>query len=280
MRKSFLAIAIAAITAMSVVNTNTLVQAGTKDCKNQPCQIKTYIISGNGENCKDALKKALSDCDIKVESSNLNRCPAITCPKTKCSIVISGTCAQKPQNPDTNCPDTDVAETEQQTEPTVDNPPETSTQKPEDFETEQPGEKETTKNETTTETVSEDDAYIEEVVELVNQERVKAGLGKVVLDKTIQKAAMIRVKEIEVSFSHTRPNGSSFSSVLKENGISYHGAGENIAWGQTSPKEVMKAWMNSDGHRANILNPNFKKIGVGYYKNASGRKYWSQLFVY
>ena len=115
---------------------------------------------------------------------------------------------------------------------------------------------------------------------MVNQERVKAGLGKVVLDKTIQKAAMIRVKEIEVSFSHTRPNGSSFSSVLKENGISYHGAGENIAWGQTSPKEVMKAWMNSDGHRANILNPNFKKIGVGYYKNASGRKYWSQLFVY
>ena len=58
------------------------------------------------------------------------------------------------------------------------------------------------------------------------------------------------------------------------------GAGENIAWGQRSPEEVMNGWMNSSGHRANILNPNFKNIGVAYYVGSNGRTYWTQLFTY
>ena len=62
-------------------------------------------------------------------------------------------------------------------------------------------------------------------------------------------------------------------------GIQYRRSGENIAWGQQSPKAVMEGWMNSKGHRANILNPNFTKIGVGYRKNAAGRTYWTQLFT-
>ena len=90
----------------------------------------------------------------------------------------------------------------------------------------------------------------------------------------------MRAKETEVSFSHTRPNGSSFSSALKEQGVSYQGAGENIAWGQKSPEAVMQGWMNSDGHRANILNEKFTKIGVGYYQNSQGTNYWTQLFTY
>ena len=122
--------------------------------------------------------------------------------------------------------------------------------------------------------------YADEIVRLVNQERVKAGLKEVTPDKQIENAALVRAKEIEVLFSHTRPNGSSFSSILNENGISFRGAGENIAWGQSSPEAVMDAWMNSEGHRANILNPNFKKIGVGYYRNFAGRKHWTQLFTY
>lgn len=123
-------------------------------------------------------------------------------------------------------------------------------------------------------------SYAEQVVKLVNQERVKAGLKELTLDKNIESAALIRAKETEQSFSHTRPNGSNFSTVLTQQGISFRGAGENIAWGQSSPEAVMKAWMNSEGHRANILNAKFTKIGVGYYQNASGRKYWTQLFTY
>ena len=122
--------------------------------------------------------------------------------------------------------------------------------------------------------------FAEQVVELVNQERTKAGLNAVTLDQNIASAALVRAKEIETSFSHTRPNGSKFSTALTEQGVTFKGAGENIAWGQKSPEAVMQAWMNSEGHRANILNKNFTKIGVGYYQNAAGRNFWTQLFTY
>ena len=121
--------------------------------------------------------------------------------------------------------------------------------------------------------------FAEQVVELVNQERTKAGLSAVTLDQNIASAALVRAKEIETSFSHTRPNGSKFSTALTEQGVTFKGAGENIAWGQKSPEAVIQAWMNSEGHRANILNKNFTKIGVGYYQNAAGRNFWTQLFL-
>lgn len=123
-------------------------------------------------------------------------------------------------------------------------------------------------------------SYAEQVVALVNTERAKAGLSALTLDTKIASAALIRAKETEKSFSHTRPDGRGFSTVLTDNGIKFNGAGENIAWGQRSPEEVMKGWMNSDGHRANILNPKFTKIGVGHYQNSAGRNYWTQLFTY
>ena len=122
--------------------------------------------------------------------------------------------------------------------------------------------------------------FAEQVVELVNQERTKAGLSAVTLDQNIASAALVRAKEIETSFSHTRPNGSKFSTALTEQGVTFKGAGENIAWGQKSPEAVIQAWMNREGHRANILNKNFTKIGVGYYQNAAGRNFWTQLFTY
>lgn len=122
--------------------------------------------------------------------------------------------------------------------------------------------------------------YVRQILNLVNSERAKAGLPALKLDAGITAAANVRAKEIKQSFSHTRPNGSSFSTALKEQGVSFIGSGENIAWGQTSPEQVMNGWMNSDGHRANILNKNFKNIGIGYYQDANGRNYWVQLFTF
>lgn len=122
-------------------------------------------------------------------------------------------------------------------------------------------------------------AFIKEVVRLVNVERTKEGLTPLTIDVNVQAAAMVRAKECEQLFSHTRPDGSSFATALKEQNVSYQRAGENIAWGQRSPEEVMKAWMNSSGHRANIMNPGFTTIGVGYYENAKGTDYWCQLFT-
>lgn len=125
-----------------------------------------------------------------------------------------------------------------------------------------------------------DKSFAMQVIDLVNEERAKAGLSAVVLDKSIASAALVRAKETEISFSHTRPNGSSYSTALTEAGVTYRGSGENIAWGQKTPADVMNGWMNSEGHKANILNSNFTKIGVGYYQNSNGTNYWTQLFTY
>ncbi len=157
--------------------------------------------------------------------------------------------------PDTSTPDTDIPNTD---DSNTDN---SQTQKP---------------NTPGTETLS----YAEQVVQLVNKEREKAGLSTLTMDADITAAANVRAKEIVQKFSHTRPDGSNFGTVLKEQGVSFKGSGENIAWGQKSPEQVMNAWMNSDGHRANILNKNFKNIGVGYYQNEKGVNYWVQLFTY
>ena len=123
------------------------------------------------------------------------------------------------------------------------------------------------------------DAFADEVVRLVNEERAKAGLPALTVDRGAASAAQVRAKEIERSFSHTRPDGSSFNSALTEAGVNFRGAGENIAYGQNSPEKVMEGWMNSSGHRANILNSSYTSIGVGHYQNASGVNYWTQLFI-
>lgn len=123
--------------------------------------------------------------------------------------------------------------------------------------------------------------YRHAILRLVNQERAKAGLTALVLDDTVSRAAQIRAVEIIESFSHTRPDGTSCFTALDEVGIvsSRVARAENIAAGQQSPEDVMKGWMNSDGHRANILNPNLKKLGVGYAEGGRYRTNWVQMFT-
>ncbi|MDF2592072.1 MAG: sporulation protein, partial [Clostridia bacterium] len=75
---------------------------------------------------------------------------------------------------------------------------------------------------------------------------------------------------------HTSPTYGSPFDMMKQFGITYKTAGENIAMGQRTPEEVVKAWMNSPGHRANILKSSFTHIGVGYVANGS---YWTQMFI-
>lgn len=128
----------------------------------------------------------------------------------------------------------------------------------------------------------QDQAYVYglRITELVNEHRAAAGLAPVKYSAKVSEAAQVRAVEIETSFSHTRPDGRYFSTVFAEHGISYRYAGENIAWGQKSPEEVVTAWMNSAGHRANILNEKFTELGVGYRQNGRGVNYFTQLFIY
>lgn len=123
--------------------------------------------------------------------------------------------------------------------------------------------------------------YKAQVVALMNQERAAAGVGGISQNASLDAVAQIRAQEIVQSFSHTRPNGSSCFTVLDENGIAYMTAGENIAAGYGDPASVMNGWMNSEGHRANILNGSFGQVGIGYYTdpNSGYGTYWVQIFT-
>ena len=117
-----------------------------------------------------------------------------------------------------------------------------------------------------------------EVVRLTNSARSQNGYAALVEDGALSEAAAVRAREIARSFSHTRPLGASFSSALSESGVSYLRAGENIASGQKSASEVVNAWLNSPGHRANILNSSYSRIGSASV-NIDGTLYWVQLFA-
>lgn len=124
------------------------------------------------------------------------------------------------------------------------------------------------------------DGYLQQVVSLTNQERSKAGLPALKASTQLSAAAAVRAREIVTSFGHVRPDDSSFSTAIGQNGVSFNGAGENIAYGQTSPQEVMNAWMNSQTHRDAILSPYYTNIGVACYQDSNGVLYWTQLFTY
>lgn len=113
------------------------------------------------------------------------------------------------------------------------------------------------------------------VLALVNGERAEAGLPPLTYRDDLQAAADLRATEIVTLFDHTRPDGSTCFTAFN---VSYMTAGENIASGYRTPEAVMTGWMNSPGHRANILNADFTGLAVGHVVSG-GRHYWTQLFV-
>lgn len=119
-------------------------------------------------------------------------------------------------------------------------------------------------------------AYASQVVTLVNQERTKVGLSALTSDPALASMALDKAKDMYNNnyFDHNSPTYGSPFDMMKAYGIRYTYAGENIAKGQRNPQEVMNAWMNSTGHRQNILSPNFTKIGVAYYNGE-----WVQEFI-
>lgn len=124
----------------------------------------------------------------------------------------------------------------------------------------------------------EGQAVEQEVIKLVNVERAKAGLPALKNDWQLARVAEDKSQDMHDKnyFSHTSPTYGSPFTMMKNYGITYKSAGENIAKGQRSAQEVVNAWMNSAGHRANILNKNYTHIGVGYVSDGN---YWTQMFI-
>ena len=288
-------LALAVVSAMGMAPAR--VQAASIEDVKQNLQGKGIIVAGNISNL-DELKQKLEsmgiDCSIPGWLESL--CPELPGIGQPGNPDTPGD--NQPENPDTpddNQPENpDTPDDNQPENPDTpdDNQPE-NPDTPDDNQPENPGTPDGSlpenpdtpdNNQPGNPSVPDNDTenadFVKQVVNLVNQERAKAGLSPVTADTSIQAAAQVRAKEIEKSFSHTRPDGSSFSTALTQQGVTYRGSGENIAWGQKTPEQVMNGWMNSEGHRANILNKNFTKIGVGYHQNASGTNYWTQLFTY
>ena len=120
--------------------------------------------------------------------------------------------------------------------------------------------------------------YANRVAVLVNNERRSRGVPELRVLPKLQTAAQIRATEITSVFDHVRPDGRKGFTVLGDLGQRYYYVGENIAAGQSTPEIVMQSWMNSEGHRANILLPEFMYIGVGVTQK-NGTIYWSQIFM-
>ncbi|MCM3616000.1 CAP domain-containing protein [Sutcliffiella horikoshii] len=140
---------------------------------------------------------------------------------------------------------------------------------------EEPAEDNQQQTQESTEGISETEM---KVIELTNAERRKNGLSDLKADASLSNVARDKSKDMQTNnyFSHTSPTHGSPFDMMRDYGISYNTAGENIAMGQRSPEEVVQAWMDSEGHRKNILNGEFTHIGVGYVEEGN---YWTQMFI-
>lgn len=119
------------------------------------------------------------------------------------------------------------------------------------------------------------------VLQLVNKERAKQGLKPLTMSTKLIDLAEMKARDMAEKnyFSHTSPTYGTPFQMLQKYGVTYRAAGENIAAGQKTAEAVMRDWLNSSGHRANIMNPNFTEIGVGYFAGGSYGSEWVQLFI-
>ncbi len=209
------------------------------------CTINYNYSKNNGNttnsNCKSNVWQIING-QIQKPDENTNTCkPGST----------SDNCKPDTNKPDTNKPDTNKPDT----------------------------------NKPDTETPASDAGSLSavemEVVRLVNIERQKAGLSPFTASSELSKVARVKSEDMAKNnyFSHTSPTYGDPFTMMKSFGIKYNTAGENIAKGYSSAQSVVNGWMNSPGHRANILNPSFNKIGVGLYKTSNGTAYWTQMFT-
>ncbi|MDR1577558.1 MAG: CAP domain-containing protein [Deltaproteobacteria bacterium] len=121
--------------------------------------------------------------------------------------------------------------------------------------------------------------YGQEVLDLVNRARRSEGRSPLRWSQEVADAAQTRAMELGRKFSHTRPNGKKWNSILKEHRINSSAYGENIASGQKNPAAVMKSWLKSPGHRSNILDRDYTRLGVGVAVGPDGQLKWAQIFL-
>ena len=263
--------AITMLTASSMLPVNAL----SKTCYKKVMTTKSVYIYVNGVKYKLPLTPSCPNVPSKPESTPNN--PSTT-PQQKpesTPSTPSTTPQQKPESTPSTTP-------QQKPESTPSTPSTTPQQKPESTPS-TPSTNPEQKPESTPEQKPSTDfsSYQQQVLDLVNAERTKRGISALTLDSNLSSVATKKSQDMvnKNYFDHTSPTYGSPFDMMKQFGISYRTAGENIAKGQKTPQEVVTAWMNSEGHRKNILNPNFTNLGVGIAKDSKGTTYWTQMFI-
>ncbi len=259
------------ITALSVVPAFADTNSNCNSFNLNNSNSNSYILKKGVSNSKVYNYLSKKDCKINI-SDIINNCikngqntnkPNTDKNKPNIDINKPGVDINKPNKPstDNNKPNKDNSQNNNQ-----------NTSKPE---TEKPSKEE---NNNSNSSVS---SYEKQVVDLVNAERAKNGLSALTLDTSVSNVARMKSQDMATNnyFSHESPTYGRAGDMLKQFGIKYTAWGENIASGQKTPQEVVTAWMNSSGHRANILASDFTKIGVGYATNSNGKAYWTQMFT-
>lgn len=195
---------------------------------------------GNFTNCRSWLWELICNSDLRPDAPETEK-PEVNVPDAD----IPETDAPEADKPNTDIPDTEAPEAT----PDEDNGLSASVH-----------------------------AYERAVVELVNEHRASYGLSPLTLSEDLCVKARIKSKDMADNnyFSHNSPTYGSPFDMMKALGISYRSAAENIAMGQTTPAAVVTAWMNSQGHRENILSEKYTTIGVGYVADGN---YWTQWFI-
>lgn len=290
------------VTSLIVMSMSTTALAG--NITNEKCIINTNSTYNNWCNQNKPTETTTKNCNIikPVETTTKNCFESTTVIVTKPTITTEVTTqATKP----TITTEATTEETTQATKPTftTEATTEETTQATKPTFTTEATTEETTKitetttvatetttvatetttnkvTETTTETTTStvDNSVASKLLNLVNKARNENGLSSLTLNSSLSNVAQKKAEDMKNNnyFSHTSPTYGSPFDMIKSFGINYKTAGENIAKGQKTAEEVFNAWMNSSGHRANILNKNFTQMGIGY---TSGNTYWSQMFI-
>ncbi|MEG9298003.1 CAP domain-containing protein [Mangrovibacillus sp. Mu-81] len=219
-------------------------------------QVKTFQLNGNQEDLNKYIQDILSKYGADAQNINIQDC-------------LKGQTPQPQEAPKAEAP------APEQKAPEAEAPAPAQPKAQEQQAQPQAQEQQQAKPAAETGELSQ---YEQKVVELTNQERAKQGLPALEVDAELSKVAKEKSRDMQANnyFSHDSPTYGSPFDMMKQFGIEYSSAGENIAMGQPTPEEVVQAWMNSEGHRKNIMNSNYTHIGVGYVEDGH---YWTQQFI-
>lgn len=255
------------------INKNLHIETINKQCNTNFIENTTF-----SQNCEITTK---SNCIWTTETTTYAEQKPITLPTFNSTTEI--TTSEISTEMTTEAKPTTEFTTEEttQTKPTLESTTEITTNTTNTLETtsEATTIKSTTEASTETTTISQSNLnYSNQVLNLVNKYRKENGLKELTLNSNLSNVAQIKAEDMKNNnyFSHTSPTYGSPFDMMKQFGISYKTAGENIAKGQKTPEAVVNAWMNSEGHRANILNANYTQMGIGY---TNGTVYWCQMFI-